>query len=159
MITTKKILQEYLETESSLYPKVSGNILRRWKNRLVTTPQSTQWYIYSYVKNLRYAEYHKNNSIMQNSIRVRSICHTILMLYRFWILRKLSFKTGFQIDPGSFGKGLMIYHYGSIIVNAGAKIGDFTTIYPGVLIGAKDNVCPVVGNNCFIGSDAKILGG
>ena len=53
----------------------------------------------------------------------------------------------------------MIYHYGSIVVNAGAKIGDYATIYSGVLIGAKENGCPTKGHHCFIGAGSKILGG
>lgn len=71
----------------------------------------------------------------------------------------MSFSTGFQIDPNSFGKGLRIFHYGSIIVNGGARISDYATIYPGVVIGAKANGCPIIGNHCFIGAGSKILGG
>ena len=74
-------------------------------------------------------------------------------------MRKLSFQTGFQIDPNSFGKGLLIYHYGSIVVNAGARIGDYATIYPGVVIGAKESGVPTIGRHCFIGAGSKVLGG
>lgn len=159
MITSKKILREYLSSDAVLYPKVSQGGLGCLKNRLVTSPQSTQRKIYSYIKNLRYAEYHKCNSVLEKALGIGSLYHTICLLYRYWNLRRLSFKTGFQIDPGSFGKGLMIYHYGSIVVNAAAKIGDYATIYPGVLIGAKANGCPQIGNHCFIGAGAKVLGG
>lgn len=34
----------------------------------------------------------------------------------------------------------MIFHYGSIIVNANAKIGDYSIIYPGVVIGAGSKI-------------------
>lgn len=159
MITTKSELQEYLYTDGQLYPKMPNGVIKRLKNRIVTSPQSTQWYIYSYLRNLRFSEYHLNNSILRKSISLNSVYHTFCLLFRFRALRKLSFLTGFQIDPGSFGKGLMIYHYGSIVVNAAAKIGDYATIYPGVLIGAKENGCPVIGHHCFIGAGSKILGG
>ena len=41
----------------------------------------------------------------------------------------------------------------------GAKIGKNCTIYPGVTIGGKiGNGCPTIGDNCFIGLGAKIIG-
>lgn len=159
MIKTKEELKQYLVADSGLYSKLSIGLLMRLKNRIVTSPQSTQWKIYSYIRNLRHAEYHLNNSILSKAIGVCSLYHTVCLLYRYYRLRKLSFQTGFQIDPNSFGKGLLIYHYGSIIVNAGARIGDYATIYPGVVIGAKENGVPTIGNHCFIGAGCKILGG
>ena len=159
MIITRKELKEYLFTDGQLYPKMTNGFIKRLKNRIVTSPQSTQWYIYSYLRNLRYSEYHLNNSILRKSLSFVSVYHTVCLLFRYKALRRLSFLTGFQIDPGSFGKGLMIYHYSSIVVNAGAKIGDYATIYPGVVIGAKENGCPTIGHHCFIGAGSKILGG
>lgn len=159
MITTKKQLFEYLDADAKLYTKVSQGYFARFKHCLVTSPQSYQWKIYSYIRCLRYAEFHKNNSFLCCSKSIKSAYHTICMLYQYRKLRRLSFSTGFQIDPNSFGKGLRIFHYGSIIVNAGARISDYATIYPGVVIGAKANGCPIIGNHCFIGAGSKILGG
>lgn len=159
MIKTKEELKQYMIADGELYSKLSRGLLGCLKNRIVTSPQSTQWKIYSYIRNLRNAEYHLNNSILSKAIGVCSLYHTVCLLYRYYRLRKLSFQTGFQIDPNSFGKGLLIYHYGSIIVNAGARIGDYATIYPGVVIGAKGNGVPTIGNHCFIGAGCKILGG
>lgn len=45
------------------------------------------------------------------------------------------------------------------MVNQKARIGDYAIIYPGVIIGKKDNKCPVIGHHCFIGAGSKILGG
>lgn len=159
MINSKKQLRNYLSEDSLFYKKVSSGYLKCIKNRLATTPQSSTYRIWLYVKNLRYAEYNKNNSILAKPKGINSLYHTLCMIYRYWRLRVLSRETGFQIDPGSFGKGLLIYHYGSIIVNADAKIGDYATIFPGVVIGAKSSGCPVIGNHVMIGAGAKILGG
>lgn len=159
MIKNKKQLVEFINADNNFYPKLSSGFWSRFKNRLVTTPQSYQWKIYSYIRTLRFAEYHKNNSFLSESKGVKSAYHTICLLYQYWKLRRLSFATGFQIDPNTVGKGLRIFHYGSIIVNDNARIGDFAIIYPGVLIGAKSNGCPTIGNHCFIGAGAKILGG
>lgn len=159
MIKDKKQLLEYLQEDAALYLKVSSGYWSRLKHCLVTSPQSYQWKIYSYIRTLRFAEYHKNNSFLSKSKSVKSAYHTICMLYQYWKLKRLSWATGFQIDPNSFGKGLMIYHYGSIVVNENARIGDYATIYPGVVIGAKASGCPHIGHHCFIGAGSKILGG
>lgn len=58
MIITRKELKEYLFTDGLLYPKMTNGFIKRLKNRIVTSPQSTQWNIYSYLRNLRYSEYH-----------------------------------------------------------------------------------------------------
>lgn len=159
MITNRQELYEYLNADAALYSKVSSGFINRIKNRLVTSPQSTQWKIYSYIKSMRYAEFHLNNSILMKRISIKSLLHTVCLLYRYWRLRKLSYATGFQIDPNSVGKGLRIFHYGSIIINSKAKIGDYATLYPGVVIGSKPNGYPLIGDHCFIGAGSKILGG
>ena len=159
MIITRKEPKEYLFTDGQLYPKMTNGFMKRLKNRIVTSPQSTQWNIYSYLRNLRHSEYHLNNSILRKTFSLTSVYHTVCSLLRYKAIRRQSFLTGFQIDPGSFGKGLLIYHDGSIVVNVGAKIGDYATIYLGVLIRVKENCCPTIGHHCFIGAGSKILGG
>ena len=159
MITTKKELKDYLDADALLYPKLSRNIFSKLKNIVVTNPQNSQHKIYSYLKCLRYAEYHMNNVKCQKRISLESIFHTILMIGYYYRLRKLSYQTGIQIAPNSFGKGLQIWHYGYIVVNADARIGDYATIYPGVVIGAKPNGTPTIGSHVFIGAGSKILGG
>lgn len=159
MITTKKELKEYLDADALLYPKLSRNIFSKLKNIVVTNPQNSQHKIYSYLKCLRHAEYHANNVKYHKRISLESIFHTILMIGYYYRLRKLSYQTGIQIAPNSFGKGLQIWHYGYIVVNADARIGDYATIYPGVVIGAKPNGIPTIGSHVFIGAGSKILGG
>lgn len=108
MISDKYTLKQYLKADAKLYPKVSSGILSRIKNRLVTNPQNTQYRIYSYIINLRYAEYHENNSILKKKTSLYTIWHTIHMIWYYYKLRKLSYQTGIQIAPNSFGKGLQI---------------------------------------------------
>ena len=46
-----------------------------------------------------------------------------------------------------------------IIINKDASIGNFCTIYPEVCIGKKENgEVPKIGNHCYIGIGAKIIG-
>ena len=59
-----------------------------------------------------------------------------------------------------FGPGLSIAHFGSIIVNGNAKVGENCRIQDSVTIGATngESDAPVIGNNVFIGSGARIIG-
>lgn len=52
-------------------------------------------------------------------------------------------------------------HFGCVIINGGAVIGENCTIYQGVTIGMarlKGKNVPVIGNNCVLGAGSKVLG-
>ena len=73
---------------------------------------------------------------------------------------QLGVRLGFSIAPNVFGEGLSIAHYGTIVVHANARVGRNCRIQEGVTIGATNNQheAAVIGDNCFIGSGAKIIG-
>ena len=107
------------------------------------------FYIWSYVKLFRRSEFYKN--------------HNNRLLYFFNERRrnKLGLKLGFAIPLNVFGKGLKIYHIGSIIVNPSAKVGENCVLHGMNCIGNKGNGydgAPVVGNNVEIGVGAIIIG-
>lgn len=69
--------------------------------------------------------------------------------------------TGILINPRlKIGKGLIIHNFSGVIVDA-ESIGDNLTINQCVTIGPswRENGKPKIGNNVFIGSGAKVLGG
>lgn len=83
----------------------------------------------------------------------------IRKIYSFFYNRK-GIKLGFLIPINTFGLGLRINHYGLIVVNGNAKIGDNCDIHQGVNIGQninKDDI-PIIGDNVWIGPGAKIFG-
>lgn len=159
MITDRKHLHDFLQADSVHYKKQTSGFFKKWKNVLVTNPINTQHKIYQYVRTLRFAEYHENNSLLAGMRSLCGVWHTFMMLWYFYRLRQLSYKTGIQIPTNVCGAGLQIWHYGFIIVNGKVRIGNKCTIYPGVEIGAKGDGVPVIGDNCFIGASAKVLGG
>lgn len=101
---------------------------------------------------LRKAEYYKNTS--------KSIIKKILSIFYQYRYYKQRIKLGINIPLNTFEEGLSIAHIGTIVVNGNSKIGKNCRIHEGVTIGAtngEDN-SPILGNNIFIGSGAKIIG-
>lgn len=86
-------------------------------------------------------------------------------LLAFWYRgrkNRLGSRLGFIISAGCFDEGLMIWHYGSVIVNPNARIGKNCQIHGNCCIGnarmdSQDS--PVIGDNVNIGQGAQILGG
>ena len=58
------------------------------------------------------------------------------------------------------GRGVFFPHGFPIVINPETSIGEFCVIHPCVLLGRDRGKAgaPVVGNNCFIGNGAKIIG-
>ena len=82
---------------------------------------------------------------------------TALMLYRYTVRYGISISSKSKV-----GAGLYIGHFGGIVVNHGAVIGDNCNIQQGVTLGKANRGAragaPVIGNNVFIGAGAKIIG-
>ena len=76
------------------------------------------------------------------------------------IVYKLNaFLTGAVIGrKAEFGPGLVILHGVGVVINGSVQGGTNVIIESGVVIGAEKGVFPVIGDNVFIGSGAKILG-
>ncbi|MCH4017755.1 MAG: serine acetyltransferase [Prevotella sp.] len=157
MIKTRQDLRYYLEEDLKNYPPYNynpnPNLLQRLHCYLLSNPISDTRNIILYIKTLRKVEYYLNTP---------NIIHKLLKVSELYKLRRLSYKTGFQIPPNVCGPGLTIYHWGPIIINSNVCIGHNCVLYPGVLIGwkgPKNPACAVIGDHVFIGSGTKIIGG
>lgn len=151
-LANKKALIDCLNADSRNYQSQMCTWKEKIRNHIFATPISEQKHIWSYIKHMRYVEYYefkkKHNRI-----------YLLPYIYHLSKLRKESHITGFQIEPGTCGKGLTIWHWGTLIVNGGARLGENCTLYPGVLIGNKNGGGnAIIGNNVFIGSGTKIIG-
>ena len=58
-----------------------------------------------------------------------------------------------------FGPGLIIVHPVGVVVNSAVRGGKRVAIESGVVIGDAKGRSPVIGDDVFVGSGAKILGG
>lgn len=86
-----------------------------------------------------------------------------LGLYYRFIVKKLSYKYGFQIPISTnIGKGFYIGHFGTIVINKDAVIGDNCNIAHLTTIGqanrGKSKGCPTIGNMVWMGTGSVIAG-
>lgn len=87
----------------------------------------------------------------------------LIKIYYKLKLRKISQKTLIQIYPETkIGDGFYIGHFGRIIINPNVILGNNINIATGVVIGqenrGKRKGTPIIGNECWIGSNAVIVG-
>lgn len=144
MIKTKSDLKQYLAED-----------LKRFGNRKPTVKDwllhNEVWYVYKYIKNLRYLEYYETTN------------NKILYIYHFFLYKRMCFKHKIDVKPNNVGPGFRIMHLGSLIrIKRNCRIGKNCTILPGVVIGNKylerDDSWVIIGDNCYIGLGAKIFG-
>jgi serine O-acetyltransferase len=106
--------------------------------------------IWVFQRALRRAEFHRNTGAF-----------VLLRVVSFLWYKVMAGRLGFTIPLNVFGPGLSIAHRGTIVVNAGAKVGKNCRIHVCVNIGTlpgHDSLAPSIGDNCYIGPGAKIYG-
>lgn len=111
------------------------------------------WYIYHYIRHMRFVEYYGQ----------KGRPNLLLYLWHFFKYKRIGFKLHFTIYPNTVGPGFRIYHVGGFThVGKNVKIGKNCTMLPGVVFGNKTEVDDdrpvIVGDNCYFGLNAKILG-
>lgn len=83
------------------------------------------------------------------------------------LFRRQSIRLGFSIPPNTFGPGLAIVHYGTIVVNSAVRVGCDCRIHVDVNIGGKAMLTsieeaailsPQLGDQIYIAPGAKIFG-
>jgi serine O-acetyltransferase len=81
-----------------------------------------------------------------------------LLAYFFHLLNKLI--NGCVIGIGArFDSGFVLIHPIGVVINSAVRGGSNILIESGVVIGDNHGKSPVLGNNVFVGSGAKIIGG
>lgn len=108
--------------------------------------------LWRFQKLLRKYEFYRNK---KKNVFIYLMYQVIRFRYK-----KMSIKLGFSIPPNVLGPGCYLPHYGTIIINGNARIGQNCLIHSGVVIGANggSNKAPIIGSNVFIGPGAKIYG-
>lgn len=137
MIQSKEELKHYLKTEEKIYHK-------KWYFHLpiLVTEQQV---LYQHARMLRKAEYALNTGKVSR------------IWYMFRLLR-IQTRYGISIPLNVLEEGFKIEHLGSVIINAGCKIGKNCKMHPGVCIGGNKGKAPVIGDNVYLGPGAKLFG-
>lgn len=143
---TKKELYLTLKADDARFGNAKPNI----KDYIL---RNEAWYIFNYIRYLRYVDYYQGKGGV----------YKILYLYYYLRYKRLGFKLHFTIYPGTIGPGFRIYHVGGFThVGKNVSIGKNCTMLPGVVFGNKTESEDVrgvsVGDNCYIGLNAKIFG-
>lgn len=153
MIHTRKDLQEYLSADKAAmgFGKGKRSI---WKECLKGNIEDV--FLMRFICSMRKYEYVFNN------YKKWGFCGKIVyLLYKHCYKRKCV-KYSMYIDANTFGPGLHIVHPGFIRTGVTCRVGNNCTILPRVLMGKKrpglPAPCVFLGNNCYIGTGATVLG-
>lgn len=137
--------QQYVQGDNIRYPEfLSKEAVMDW------ILQSEQYWIRSFLKALRSEEYY--TFISPNKL---------LKLYYLRKKNRLGLRLGYFIPAGCFGLGLHLSHYGSVIINPLARIGEHCTIHGNCCIGNSGDDSkglPIIGDGVDIGQGAQVLG-
>jgi serine O-acetyltransferase len=104
-----------------------------------------------FIRILRRVEYWQNCRL---GLLDRLILSALKVHYRL-----LSIYIGYTIPPNTCGPGLMLNHWGTIVISPEARIGSNARINVCVNVGLKDGLAPTIGDDVYIGPGAKLLGG
>jgi serine O-acetyltransferase len=127
------------------------NIDRSWPNVIFAYFFNSIW---NFQKLLRKFEYYNNckPSLMWKP-------YVLYLKYRVFSCGK---KLGFEIPPNVFGPGLSIAHIGTLIVNDNVRVGENCRIHSCTYLATqatgRNDDCPTIGNNVFIGPCTVIVG-
>lgn len=109
---------------------------------------------FRYTFHMRKAAYH----------RVRGgVCHKLAFLFQKVFLLRCRYRFGFQIPELTvIGRGLYIGHFGTVVINSQAVLGNDINLSPGIVVGqanrGRRTGAPTIGNRVWIGSNAVIVG-
>lgn len=149
MIRSKSEMKQYIRFDNDYL-----NDIRSKKDKFIMhCVHDAEYYINKYLKMLRKQEYYINTAD-DNKIK------SFLSLYYERKKHNLGNRLGFYIAPNCCGKGLTLFHHGSVIVNPNASIGENCKLHGNNCVGnnGKTDGCPIIGNNVDIGFGAVVIG-
>lgn len=151
MITTKKELKAYIEADKKAKGMTGKKLWIEWLKGNLEEVRIMRYQIA--LRRYEYAEYKRETG---------SFFYKAMYVFHKHNWQKRRMKTGIYIEPGVFGSGLSIVHLGYIWIGKSSMIGVNCTVLPRVLLGKKrpglKPPCIIIGDNCYIGTGASILG-
>jgi len=102
-----------------------------------------------------YLKYMRKKSYYNHSKSKYFLINKMKALYAGYMFQKLGTKLGFSIGEDVFGYGLVIPHYGTIVVNGGVRVGNYSVLHTCTCIGGANKI---IGNALYLSSGAQIMG-
>lgn len=128
MIHTKKQLQFYIAADRIMK---GLSVEQSWKDKILVLLGLERYtsggIIIEFQMRMRMLSYYQNKSN-------KGIIDKILKIYNKFQYDRLALKLGFSLSPDSFGYGLVIPHYGTIVVNGGCKVGNYCVLHTSTCI-------------------------
>lgn len=151
MITTKQELKAFIEADKKARGMAGKRLWVEWLKGNLEEVRIMSYQIA--LRQYEYADYMRKSG---------SFFYKIMYVFYKHSWRRRRMRTGIYIDPGVFGPGLNIVHLGYIWIGATSIIGANCTVLPRVLLGKKrpglKPPCILIGDNCYIGTGASIMG-
>ncbi len=147
MIRCRKELAFYIAADRVMngYPP-KRNLLTRLNESFVIG--GTKTVVIKYLYHMRRYAYFYNT-------KDYSLWNKIMMVYEHYRLGKLAIKTGFSIGQNALGYGVVIPHYGTIVVNEDARIGPLAVLHTSTCIagGGKN-----IGEAFYLSAGSQLVG-
>lgn len=106
-------------------------------------------YEHDFLESMRYYSYYENKSGGVNFIEK---IHFTYIKIKYKVLGQ---KLGFSIGYNCFGYGLVMSHYGTIVINPDTRVGNFCVLFASTFIGGKGKR---IGDNFYFATGAHIMG-
>ncbi len=149
MISTKKELSFYICADRIMNGYSKNKSIREILLRIIDTllmhgVSDGKMLIISYLEHMRKVSFYKH----QRGIFNRTKCY-----WHSYYYKKLGLLLGFSINPDVFGYGLVIPHYGTIVVGAPNRISNYAVLHTSTCISAKDSL---IGDGLYLSTGVKI---
>ncbi len=139
MIKSKKELRFYIAADSMMNRGIfHRSFISIMKDAILPD------YIMKYLRMLRYCQYNENK---------RGRISQLLLAYYTMRFRSLGFRCSFSIGNQCFGYGLVIPHYGTIVVGSSNRIGNYAVLHTSTCI---TNDTKVIGDGLYLSTGAKM---
>lgn len=81
--------------------------------------------------------------------------NTLMMAFEHYMVAKYGVRSGFSIGQNSLGYGVIIPHYGTIVINSEARIGNYAVIHTCTCVAGGDKV---IGDGFYLSTGCQVVG-
>lgn len=146
MIHNKKELQFYIMADNMMNRgQFNPSLKQRLKN--IIFPDC----IMQYLESMRKVSYYSH---IAKPLTIKTIWGGVLYVFNKMKFYRLGIKLGFSIGPDVFDYGLVIPHYGTIVVGPSNRIGKYAVLHTSICITDSHKI---IGDGLYCSSGSKLV--